>query len=211
MSASEKRVSVGIYIFRDIEVLDFCGPYEVLKAVRTDSNRPRESTSPFDVHLISTSTETVATSGGMRVSPDFSVANHPPLDILIVPGGWGTREEMNNQNTIDWISETSKKVEITASVCTGALLLGKAGLLANKHATTHWKSIDWLGQLFPSTTVEKNRRVVKDGNIFTSAGISAGIDLALILSVHYFGEEIGRATARHMEYSFPAELLGILD
>lgn len=189
-------------------MLDFCGPYEVLTAVRTDVNRPRDSRSPFEVFLISNTLEPVTTSGKMRVLPDFSFQNHPPLDLLIVPGGWGTRALLNDKNTTDWIFNTSKKAGITASVCTGALLLGKAGLLANKRATTHWKSLDLLEQLFPGTKVERNSRVVKDGNVFTSAGISAGIDLALILASSYFGEEIAKETAKHMEYPFPTELLG---
>jgi transcriptional regulator GlxA family with amidase domain len=207
----QNRVRAGIYIFPEVEILDFCGPYSVLNSVRTDPERRRETISPFEVCLISSTTQAVIAADGMRVLPDFSCANHPPLDLLVVPGGWGTREEMNNPDTINWISETSKKAKITASVCTGALLLGKAGLLENRRATTHWKSLDWMGQLFPNAMIVKNCRVTKDGAIFTSAGISAGIDLALILAVFYFGVEAGRNAAKHMEYPFPEELLGVLD
>src|SRR5207248_2352046 len=135
--------------------------------------------------------------------PDYSLDDSPHLDILVVPGGWGTRREMNNSRLLAWIAERAKQVETLTSVCTGALLLGKAGLLDDKRATTHWRSLEWMQELFPKAKVESGLHFVEDGNIFTSAGISAGIDMALKVVARYCGEAIARATARHMEYPFP--------
>ncbi|MCX5893247.1 MAG: DJ-1/PfpI family protein, partial [Deltaproteobacteria bacterium] len=174
-----KRKLVGIVIFHEVEVLDFCGPYEVFSAVRLNEERRREETSPFKALLVAETAEAVTTAGGMRVIPDCSIANCPPLDILLAPGGWGTRREIENKTLIDWIGERGRQVETLTSVCTGALLLGKAGLLDGRRATTHWRSLAWLRESFPLVTVEEHLRVVEDGHLLTSAGISAGIDLAL--------------------------------
>jgi transcriptional regulator GlxA family with amidase domain len=110
---------------------------------------------------------------------------------------------MNNERLLGWIAGRSKQVETLTSVCTGALLLGKAGLLDGKRATTHWRSLDWMQELFPRTVVEKRLHFVEDGALFTSAGISAGIDMALKVVSRYFGEAVAKTTAKHMEYPFP--------
>ena len=143
------------------------------------------------------------TVGGMKVLPDYDLDRLPALDILVVPGGWGTRKEMNNERLLGWIADRSKEVETLASVCTGALLLGKAGLLDGRRATTHWRSLDWMQELFPKTHVERQLHFVEDGALFTSAGISAGIDMALKIVARHCGDTIARATARQMEYPFP--------
>jgi transcriptional regulator GlxA family with amidase domain len=196
------RKRVGVLIFPKAEVLDFCGPFEVLAAVRLDESRRREQPSPFDVFLVAERVEPVTTNGGLRVIPDYVLADCPPLDILIVPGGWGVRQEINNESLIAWIAERGKQVETLASVCTGAMLLGRAGLLEGRHATTHWGSLDWMRETFPLVTVEDQLRFVEDGHVITSAGVSAGIDMALRLVARYFGKDIARATARHMEYPY---------
>jgi transcriptional regulator GlxA family with amidase domain len=197
------RKQVGILVFEDIEVLDFCGPFEVFSVTRLNEEKRREESSPFNVFLVAATKEPVVTTGGMRVLPDFDLDDCPALDVLVVPGGWGTRKEMNNEPLLRWIADRSRQVEILTSVCTGALLLGKAGLLDGKRATTHWRSLDWMQELFPKTTIEKQLRVVEEGPLFTSAGISAGIDMALKVVSRYFGEVVARATAKHMEYPFP--------
>lgn len=201
-----QRTTVGILIFDDVEVLDYCGPYEVFCSVRLNEERRREEPSPFHVLLVAEKSDVIMTNGGMRVLPDVTTAECPPLDILLVPGGWGTRREISNEPLLAWIAERATEVTTLTSVCTGAMLLGKAGLLSGRHATTHWKSLGWMKESFPDVIVEKKLHVVRDGNIFTSAGISAGIDLALIVTAEYFGEEIARSTARHMEYSYPENL-----
>ena len=197
------RKQVGILLFKDIEVLDFCGPFEVFSVTRRNEEKRREEPSPFNVLLVAETREPVVTTGGMKVLPDCDLDSCPALDILVVPGGWGTRQEMNNGRLLAWISERARQVETLTSVCTGALLLGKAGLLEGRRATTHWRSLDWMQELFPKTRVEKQLCVVEDGALLTSAGISAGIDMALKVVSRYMGEAVARATARHMEYSYP--------
>jgi transcriptional regulator GlxA family with amidase domain len=197
------RKQTGIVVFENVEVLDFCGPFEVFSVTRLNEERRRGEPSPFNVFLVAEAKSPVAATGGMKVLPDYDLDDCPSLDILVVPGGWGTRKEMNNERLLGWIADRSKQVEILSSVCTGALLLGKAGLLDGKRATTHWRSLDWMQELFPSTTVEKQLHFVEDGTLFTSAGISAGIDMALKVVSRYCGEAIARTTAKHMEYPFP--------
>ena len=198
---TDKRV--GILIFPAVEVLDFCGPYEVFSVTRLNEERRREESSPFEVLLVAQRAEPVVATGGLRVIPDVTLETCPPLDILVVPGGWGTRKEIDNQRLLTWIADRAKQVETLTSVCTGAMLLGQAGLLDGRRATTHWRSLDRMRQSFPAVTVEDKLHVVEDGHVLTSAGISAGIDMALRVVARCCGEAVGRATARHMEYPFP--------
>jgi transcriptional regulator GlxA family with amidase domain len=199
------RKMVGMVIFPEVEVLDFCGPYEVLTVTRLNEGRRREEPSPFQVGLVAESEEAVTAAGGMRVIPDFTFTTCPPLDVLVVPGGWGTRRQIDNEVLINWIGQRGRQVETLAGVCTGAMLLGAAGLLDGRRATTHWRALTWMRQTFPTVTVVEDLHVVEDGQILTSAGIAAGIDLALGLVRRYHGETIARATARHMEYHFPED------
>src|SRR3989441_6655191 len=196
-----QRKRVGIVVFPDVEVLDFCGPFEVFSVTRLDEARRREEPSPFEVFLVAETEGVVKATGGLRVVPDHTLATCPPLDILVVPGGWGTRKEISNQRVLTWIAERAKEVETLTSVCTGAMLLGQAGLLDGRRATTHWRSLDWMRQSFPTVTVEDKLHVVEDGHVITSAGISAGIDMALRVVERYHGHDIALATARNMEYA----------
>ena len=197
------RKIVGIILFDDIEILDFCGPFEVFSTTRRDEERRREEPSPFAVKLVSENGGTVTTSGGMRVIADYSFGDCPPLDFLCVPGGWGTRREAKNPAMLAWLRDRAPRVELLAAVCTGSMLLGFAGLLDGRRATTHWRSLDWMTGSFPRTTVVRDEHVVDDGNLVTCAGISAGIDMTLHVVRSYCGEAVARATARHMEYPFP--------
>ena len=198
-----ERKTVGIVVFNTIEVLDFCGPFEVFSAVRLDEEKRREESSPFEVLLVAERSEPVVTTGNMKVIPDCTFDNCPRLDILCVPGGWGTRSELKNPAMLGWLRSRTAEVELLTSVCTGSMLLGFAGLLDGHRATTHWRSLDWMRESFPSVTVEYDQHVVEDGHLFTSAGISAGIDMALKVVARYCGETVARATARHMEYPYP--------
>ncbi len=197
------RKRVGILLFPAVEVLDFAGPYEVFSVTRLDEARRRDDPSPFEVLLVAENAEPVVATGGLRVIPDVTVDACPRLDILVVPGGWGTRTEIDNQRLIQWIGKRAQEVETLTSVCTGSMMLGKAGLLDGRRATTHWRALDWMRESFPTVTVEEKLHVVEDGNVLTSAGISAGIDMALRVVARYHGEAIGRATAKNMEYPFP--------
>jgi transcriptional regulator GlxA family with amidase domain len=147
----------------------------------------------------------VVASGGLKVVPDYGLDDCPVADVLLVPGGWGTRREMGNTRLLEWIAGRAEQAALLASVCTGALLLGRAGLLAGRQATTHWKALDLLRETVPTATVRDDLHVVEDGDIITSAGISAGIDLALHVVARHHGEPAARATARHMEYPFPED------
>jgi transcriptional regulator GlxA family with amidase domain len=197
------RTRVGILVFPQVEVLDFCGPYEVFSVTRLDEARRREEPSPFEVLVIAETADVVTATGGLRVVPDCTLGTCPPLGILVVPGGWGTRRAQHNQRLLDWIAARGREVETLTSVCTGARLLGTAGLLEGRRATTHWRSLDRMHDAFPTVRVERDLHVVEDGNVVTSAGISAGIDMALRVVARTCGEVVARATARHMEYPFP--------
>jgi transcriptional regulator GlxA family with amidase domain len=197
------RKRVGIVVFPDVEVLDFCGPFEVFSVTRLDEERRREEPSPFEVFLVAEGPGPIVTTGGMKVTPDHTLESCPTLDILVVPGGWGTRAEMKNARLVSWIAERAKQVETLTSVCTGSMLLGQAGLLDGRHATTHWRALEWMRDSFPAVTVEEKLHVVEDGHVLTSAGISAGIDMALRVVARYHGESVARNTARTMEYRYP--------
>ena len=198
-----KTKRVGIVLFENVEVLDFCGPFEVFSATRLNEGKRREEPSPFEVLLVAEHPEPVVATGNMKVIPHHTFEDCPCLDILVVPGGWGTRKEMNNRAMLDWLRTRAAEVDTLTSVCTGSMLLGFAGLLDGLHATTHWRSLDWMRDSFPAVTVERGQHVVEDGRVLTSAGISAGIDMALRVVARTFGEEIARATSRHMEYPYP--------
>ncbi len=197
------RRRAGILVFPDVEVLDFAGPFEVLSVTRLDEARRREEPSPFEVLLVAESAEAVTATGGLRVLPNHDLDGCPPLDVLIVPGGWGTRREVDNDRLIGWVRARAGRAELTASVCTGSFLLAKAGLLDGKRATTHFASLERMRQAFPNVQVKDALQVVEEGNVLTSAGISAGIDLALKVVARFHGEKVARATARHMEYPYP--------
>lgn len=197
------RKRLGIVVFDEIEVLDFCGPFEVFSVTRLNEERRREEPSPFEILLISQFNRIVTTTGNMKVVPDVTFENCPTLDILVVPGGWGTRSEMHNETMLSFVRAHAMNVETLASVCTGALILGNAGLLDGIRATTHWRALQMMRELFPKVIVDSESHVVQQGKIITSAGISAGIDMALHVVANCYGENIARLAARHMEYPFP--------
>ena len=197
------RKRVGILIFAEVEVLDFCGPFEVFSATRLDESRRREEPSPFDVILVAETVEPVIATGGLKILPVHDLQSCPPLDLVVVPGGWGTRQLVKNDKVVSWIQEQVRRAELATSVCTGSFLLGQAGVLDGRRATTHWSSLDRMEETFPAVHVVRDQRVVEDGSLVTSAGIAAGIDLALRVVARYHGKAIARATARHMEYPYP--------
>ena len=199
------RRRVGILVFDEVEVLDFCGPFEVFSVTRLVEDRRRDEPSPYEVVLIAEKGEVVVATGGLKVVPDHTPEDCPPLDVLVVPGGWGTRREMANRTLLAWIAERGRSVTTLASVCTGSLLLGRAGLLDGRRATTHWRVLEEMQAWFPAVMVIDDQHVVEDGHVITSAGISAGIDMALRVVARHHGESVARATARHMEYPFPED------
>jgi transcriptional regulator GlxA family with amidase domain len=193
--------NVGILIFPDVEILDFCGPFEVFASAtlpaQTDGG---PETRLFEVFTIAERSELVACRGGLLVQPNHTLDEHPPLDLVVIPGGYGTRREQENPVILDWIARQRGTGALTTSVCTGAFLLGAAGLLDGLRATTHWTTIDGLRAHLPTTNVLADARVVDEGEIITSAGVSAGIDMALHVVRRLHGDEVARRTARDMEY-----------
>jgi transcriptional regulator GlxA family with amidase domain len=194
---------VGILIFDDVEILDVAGPFEVFSVTRLNDEQRRQQSSPFKVYLIAEKNKQIIAIGGLRLTPDVTISECPELDLLIIPGGWGTRKESKNKILVKWISNQFTKDRLIASVCTGSSLLGKAGLLDGRDATTHWRAFDFLQESAPKARILKNVRFTLTEPIFTSAGVSAGIDLALRIVSHFFGTQVGQATALQMEYSYP--------
>ena len=194
---------VGILIFDDVEILAVAGPFEVFAVTRLNDEQRLQQSSPFKVYLISETNKQITAIGGLRLTPDMTISECPKLDLLVVPGGWGTRKESKNKILVKWIGNQFTNNRLIASVCTGSSLLGKAGLLDGRDATTHWRAFDFLQESAPKTRILKNVRFTLTEPIFTSAGVSAGIDLALRIVSHVFGTEVGQATARQMEYPYP--------
>ena len=197
-----KKINVGIFIFDEVEVLDFAGPFEVFSRTRllkgAESRRSNDS-APFNPFTVSIDKKPLIATGGLKIIADYTFNNFPKIDILIVPGGYGTRTLLNNEILLKWIKAVSDKANITASVCTGSLLLAKAGLLEGKRATTHWGAIEALKSISKDIQVITERRVVND-EIITSAGVSSGIDMAFMIVENLYGEEVSSDTAKYIEF-----------
>ncbi|HSR46916.1 MAG TPA: DJ-1/PfpI family protein [Anaerolineales bacterium] len=194
--------TVGIYLFDAIEVLDFAGPYEVFStAARVHGRREPPSPPAFVVATVGRGIGPVVARGGLRVQPGFGLTDHPPLDVVIIPGGV-VDAEMEQPDVLAWLQQVAAKASITASVCTGAFLLAQAGLLEGRPATTHWEDIPSLREYFPSIEVVDGERWVDTGSIVTAAGISAGLDMSLHLVARLAGEDLAVRTARQMQYEW---------
>jgi transcriptional regulator GlxA family with amidase domain len=194
------RIKVAIFIFPGVEVLDFAGPYEVFTtASRVHARMHPAAPQPFEVFTIAQDAQPIKAQAGLAVLADYTSATHPPIDLLIVAGGVVT-EELNKPAIITWLAATAAQTQITASVCTGAFLLAKAGLLNRKRVTTHWEDIADLRHDFPALQVIDSARWVDAGEIVTSGGISAGIDMSLHLVERLAGRELALKTARQMDY-----------
>ncbi len=189
--------NVAILIFDDVEVLDFCGPYEVFGVTGRNAD-PK----PFRVYTVAAEQRPILARNQLSVNPEYTLTNCPESDILLIPGGYGTRREMNNPVILDWIKTRTQTVQLVLSVCTGALLLAKVGLLDGLAATTHHQALDLLREVAPNTEVRENARVVDNGKIILSAGISAGIDMSLYVVAKLLGKQEAIATAQYMEYDW---------
>lgn len=201
------KVNVGILLFPEIEVLDFAGPFEVFSRVRLApgvESRRSDETAPFRVFTIAKTEHELIATGGLRVVPHFSFMNHPHIDLLVVPGGFGTRRLLEDVETLAWVRTVAKTTSLTTSVCTGSLLLAKAGLLSGLQATTHWGALDLLESIGTSENgkvqVVRNSRYVDCGNVITSAGVSSGIDMAFHIVEKMFGKEVADETAKYIEF-----------
>ena len=194
--------TVAIYLFPDIEVLDFAGPYEVFTtASRVFKRLNPNLDEPFCVVTTAKTKSIVRARAGLNILPDFSIQDCPAADLLIIPGGV-VDKELLDEPLIEWVRTRSSQASITASVCTGAFILAKAGLLHGRAATTHWEDISDLRAQFPGVIVRDAVRWVDVGDIVTSGGIAAGIDMSLHLVGRIAGIKLAVATARQMEVPF---------
>lgn len=195
----------ALVLFDEVEVLDFAGPFEVFSVTGR-----RNLGNPLEVFTVAEK-ETIQARNNLVVKPTYTFDQAPDADIFLVPGGggyfsngqpFGSRREMNNPVMINWVKNQHAKSELTLSVCTGALILAKAGLLDGLQATTHFMAIDTLRQLAPTTTVLPDKRFVDNGKIILSAGVSAGIDMAFYVVAKLQGPEVALETARYMQYDY---------
>jgi transcriptional regulator GlxA family with amidase domain len=196
------QLTAGILIFDGVEVLDFAGPFEVFSRTRlvsgADSRRTNDS-APFDVFTVARTHAVVDAIGGLQVVPKYGWDDAPPIDILVVPGGFGTRALLTDDATLDWIRGQAGRAAHVTSVCTGALLLARVGALAGRRATTHWAALDLLASIDPTIQVQRDTRVVTDG-IVTSAGVAAGIDMAFHVVESLHGKLVADETAHYIEF-----------
>jgi transcriptional regulator GlxA family with amidase domain len=185
-------LTVGMLIFDDVEELDFVGPWEVFAGLYSTTREGR-------VVTISPNGGTVRCAKGLRVTADHSFADAPALDVVLVPGGQGTRREVGNPVVIDWLRKVGERCQWVTSVCTGALLLHEAGFAKGKRVTTHWAFVEQL-RARGDVTVLDGPRYVRDGNLVTAAGVSAGIDMALWLVGQLHSPEVARRVQRYIQY-----------
>lgn len=198
-------IAVAVYVFADVEVLDFAGPFEVFTtASRVFARRNPGQPEPFKTFTVAKSPGPVRARAGLEVLPDFTFDSCPAPGLLLIPGGV-VDQELQDAAVVRWIAQAARTATITASVCTGAFLLARAGLLAGKSATTHWEDIADLRTSFPDITVRENVRWVDEGAIVSSAGIAAGIDMSLHLVARLASAELAQATARQMDVPYRAE------
>jgi transcriptional regulator GlxA family with amidase domain len=198
--------NVAILIFNQIEVLDFAGPFEVFSVTGR-----RNGSNPFNVYTVAETAEPVLARNHLSVNPRYTFKDCPIPEILVVPGGggytpdgepFGTRREMHNVVLLDWVQHCATQTELLLSVCTGALILAKAGLLEGRSATTHQGAIAELKAIAPQTEVLFDQRLVDNGNLILSGGISAGIDMSLYVVAKLLGKSQAIETATYMEYDW---------
>jgi transcriptional regulator GlxA family with amidase domain len=193
--ASGRRRRVAIVLFDDVEVLDFAGPFEVFSVTGR-----RHQLDPFEVVTVGESGLPVRARNGLVVTPSHGFFNCPDPDIVLMPGGYGTRREMKNPVLLEWVASHGRRCELLLSVCTGALVLASAGLLDGQEATTHFMAFPELRAIAPHTVVHEDRRIVDNGRVVLSSGVSAGIDMSLHVVARLLGTEVAQEAARYMEY-----------
>jgi transcriptional regulator GlxA family with amidase domain len=192
-----ERWTVVILLFNEVEVLDFAGPFEVFSVAAGFV-----SEHPIEVCTVARTSNVVRAIGGLKVLPDYTLAECPMPDVLVVPGGEGTRREMEVAATVEWVRAVHRKAELVMSVCSGARILARARLLDGLQVTTHHQVREDLRKLAPGAEVHAKARFIDTGRIVTTAGISAGIDGSFHVIARLFGEETARRTAAYMEYEW---------
>jgi transcriptional regulator GlxA family with amidase domain len=187
--------NIGILLFSDVEELDAVGPWEVLS--HWTRSHPEDG---FVVTTLSQFGGLIECANGLRVQAHFSYADAPDFDVLVYPGGQGTRPHLRDEAQLEWVRRQRAEVPLMTSVCTGSLVYAAAGLLRGRPATTHWSALGELAELDPTIEIRAEDRFVDDGDVVTSAGISAGIDMALHLVRRLAGEDRAREVRRDIQY-----------
>jgi transcriptional regulator GlxA family with amidase domain len=194
--------NVGIFVYPAVEELDFVGPFEVFKSAADLEAMARDSDDlAWQVFTVAETGGLVTASGGLQIQPNYGFEDHPTIDLLLIPGG-DTHAVEESATVLAWLRQVTQHSRINTSVCTGAFLLGKLGLLDGHRATTHWGNLDRLAERFPQTQVQRNIRWVDEGTLITSAGISAGIDMSLHMVERLLGRGMAERVARYMEYTW---------
>jgi len=204
VSASTRLVS--LLVFDEAEVLDVAGPYEVFSVAGR-----RHGLDPFKLRLVAEHHRAVTLRNGFQLMPHASLAQTPSTDILVVPGGFGTRREMHNPVILDWLGRVCRRAELILSVCTGALVLGKVGLLDGLQVTTHHGAYDLLREVAPRATLREGERFLDNGRVIVAAGVSAGIDASLHIVERLLGADLAEEAAAYMEYHWDHNEEGLRD
>lgn len=198
-----EKLNVGILIYDNVDVLDLAGPFEVFSRTRLEpgmKSRESSDSAPFNPFTVAKTADTVSLTGNFNVVPNYTFANAPKIDILLVIGGLAAIEKMKDTETLEWITRTAAAATKTASVCTGALLLTAAGLTHNHRITTHWAAFDYLANYDKTLTVDREARVIDSGGFMCSGGIACGIDLAFAIVEQLYGKGVADETAHFIEY-----------
>src|SRR5438270_1487347 len=185
------QIPVAFLISDGAVVIDFCGPWEVFQDVMI----PGRQNMPFRLYTVAETKKPIRTSGGMHIVPDYTIQNAPPPKVIVIPA-----QSQPSEAVLEWIRKSSKTTDVTMSVCTGAFVLAKTGLLDGKSATTFHGAFGRFAMKFPNIELKRGARFVENGNLATAGGLSSGIDLALRVVERYFGREVARKTAYNMEY-----------
>jgi transcriptional regulator GlxA family with amidase domain len=187
---SQGSIPVAFVVSEGAVVIDFCGPWEVFQ----DVGVPGRDGAAFELYTVAETTTPLRTSGGMKVVPDHTFATSPPAKVVVIPAQRG------NAAAVEWVRQSARTADVVMSVCTGAFLLAKTGLLSGKAATTHHASYGDLAMAYPDIRVQRGARFVDEGRVATAGGLSSGIDLALHVVERYFGRDVAKSTAYQMEY-----------
>jgi putative intracellular protease/amidase/YHS domain-containing protein len=185
------QISIAFLISDGAVVIDFCGPWEVFQDVMI----PGREEMPFRLYTVAETKKTIRTSGGMQIVPDYTIENAPPPKVIVIPA-----QSAPSPAVLEWIRKSSKTTDVTMSVCTGAFVLAKTGLLNGKSATTYHRAFGRFAMQFPNVQLKRGARFVENGNLATAGGLSSGIDLALHVVERYYGRDVARKAAYNMEY-----------
>jgi putative intracellular protease/amidase/YHS domain-containing protein len=189
---AEGSIPVAFLISEGAQVIDFTGPWEVFQDVMVPG---RTTDRPFRLYTVSESSSPIRTSGGMKIVPEYTFENAPPPKVIVIPA-----QSPPSEATLEWIRKSAKSADVIMSVCTGAFVLAKTGLLSGKAATTYHGAFVRFSNQFPDIQLKRGARFVEDGNLATAGGLSSGIDLALRVVERYFGRDVAQGTAYDLEY-----------